>query len=62
MPKITIEFDRKDDTHEITLQGVSGREMIIAYLTIKENIEEKSNLPIDAVLAMFAMDEGLEND
>lgn len=55
-PVIAIKFDRKAKTHEITGNGVTVTEMLLAYHAIRETIEEETGMSVDMV-ALAIMNE-----
>lgn len=57
---ITIEFDSVNKKVEVDV-NCNGEQMMLAYMTLKQKIEEETGLPVDLAELMFAMG-GKEND
>ena len=60
--KITITFDEKNGKHNLKVRQCTGREIIIAYQSLQEAIEEKTGLPINIVINEAYKIQGNNND
>ena len=52
MAKVTIEFNRDENTHSLSIDGCNGKEMLIAYQTLESAITEKMGMPIELALLL----------
>jgi len=62
MPKITIEFDREKGTHSLEIDGLNGKELLLAIQSLTKVVEEKIGMPIEMAMIMAKMEEEGKDD
>ena len=53
-PQIIITFDREKNKYHLEIKGCNGREKLLAFQILKEDIEEKAGMAIEAAFMEIA--------
>ena len=54
---IIITFDRDNNSHNVEMEGASGREVLLAIQSLTKFAEEKAGLPIEICMMMASMEQ-----
>jgi hypothetical protein len=60
--QITITFNREKDTHLLEVEECNGKEMLLAYQSLRRSIEEKIGIPVDMALDIYTAKQGEEDE
>ena len=65
MPQqITITFDRENKTHNLVIDECNGEELLLAYQSLANSIEEKVGMPVEMaqMMAYAQQEKGKEDE
>ena len=60
--KLIIKFNRKKEMHTLESKGLTGKELLLSYQSLKRYIEEKIGMSVDLALKLAIVNQKEENE